>query len=128
MTFLKDKRKALDGAVTRLEGGLATLAKAADDTAVLQEELAVQDADIAEKKAVVEEMIADITEKTETANKQEAECSEKKAFLEVQNAEIAVKKGEADAELEAARPIIEEAQAALGDIHQKELTELRTVQ
>ena len=73
-------------------------------------------------------MIADITEKTETANKQEAECSEKKAFLEVQNAEIAVKKGEADRELEAARPIIEEAQAALGDIHQKELTELRTVQ
>lgn len=127
MTFLKDKRKALDGAVTRLEGGLATLAKAADDTAVLQEELAVQDADIAEKKAVVEEMIADITEKTETANKQEAECSEKKAFLEVQNAEIAVKLGEADAALEAARPIIEEAQAALGDIHQKELTELRTV-
>lgn len=59
--------------MTRLEGGLATLAKAADDTAVLQEELAVQNADIAEKKAVVEEMITDINIKTEIANKQEAE-------------------------------------------------------
>ena len=72
-------------------------------------------------------MIADINEKAETANKQEAECSEKKAFLEVQNAEIAIKKSEADAELEAARPIIEDAQTALQDIQQKELTELRTV-
>jgi len=35
MNFLKDKRKMLDSSVTRLEGGLATLAKAADDTAVL---------------------------------------------------------------------------------------------
>lgn len=34
-TFLKDKRKGIDSSVTRLEGGLATLAKAADDTAVL---------------------------------------------------------------------------------------------
>ena len=41
MNFLGTKRKELDGSVTRLEGGLATLAKATDDTAVLQEELAV---------------------------------------------------------------------------------------
>ena len=59
----------LDGSVTRLEGGLATLAKAADDTAVLQEELAIQDADIAEKKAVVETMISNINAKTKIASK-----------------------------------------------------------
>jgi len=41
INFLQNKRKLLDSSVTRLEGGLATLAKAADDTAVLQEELAV---------------------------------------------------------------------------------------
>jgi hypothetical protein len=59
----------LDSSVTRLEGGLATLAKASDDTAVLQEELAVQDADIAEKKTVVEEMIKNILEKSAIAGK-----------------------------------------------------------
>ena len=114
--FLRDKRKSIDLSVTRLEGGLATLAKAADDTAVLQEELAVQDADIAEKKVVVEEMIANINAKTETANKQEATCSEKKAFLEVQNKEITQKKAEADEELSRAQPIIEKAQLALNDV------------
>lgn len=69
INFLTTKRKFLDSSVTRLEGGLATLAKAADDTAVLQEELAIQDADIAEKKAVVEEMIANIMQKSEIANR-----------------------------------------------------------
>lgn len=96
MRFLQGKRKDIDSSVTRLEGGLATLVKAADDTAVLQEELAIQDADIAEKKVVVEGMIADISAKTIIANKQEAECSETKASLEIQNAEISIKKAEAD--------------------------------
>lgn len=58
--FLKDKRKMLDSAVRRLEGGLTTLAKASEDTQVLSEELAVKNAEIAEKKAIVEELIADI--------------------------------------------------------------------
>jgi len=96
MNFLKDKRKSIDSSVTRLEGGLATLAKAADDTAVLQEELAVQDADIAEKKAVVEEMIENITQKSAIAMEQKAKAAEKKAFLEVSNADIAIKKADAD--------------------------------
>jgi len=59
----------LDGSVTRLEGGLATLATASDVTAVLQEELEVKDADIAEKKAVVETMISNINAKTKIASK-----------------------------------------------------------
>jgi hypothetical protein len=96
MKFLDEKRKLIDSSVTRLEGGLATLAKAADDTAVLQEELAVQDADIAEKKAVVEEMITNINAKTEIASKQEAEASQLKSELETKNEEIGRKKAEAD--------------------------------
>ena len=76
----------------------------------------MQDADIAEKKSVVEEMIANINAKTEIANKQEATCSEKKAFLEVQNKEITAKKAEADEELSRAQPIIEKAQLALNDV------------
>jgi dynein heavy chain len=116
MKFLTDKRKNIDSSVTRLEGGLATLAKATDDTAVLQEELAVQDADIAEKKAVVEEMIKNIQEKSAIAGKQEKEAQEKKAFLEVQNKEIAEKKAEADEQLAIAEPIIAKAQEALNDI------------
>lgn len=127
LNFIDTKRKTIDSSVTRLEGGLSTLAKAADDTAVLQEELAVQDADIAEKKAVVEEMIKDINANTEIANKQADEASKKKASLEIQNATITEKKAEADSKLEAAQPIMEEAQQALNDISQKELSELKVL-
>jgi hypothetical protein len=60
----------IDSNVRRLEGGLATLAKAQEDTEVLSKELAIKNAEIAEKKTVVEELIADITDKSEIAGKQ----------------------------------------------------------
>ena len=61
MDFLNQKRKLKDSAVVRLEVGLATLAKASEDTQVMQEELSVKNAEIAEKKVIVEELIEDIT-------------------------------------------------------------------
>jgi dynein heavy chain len=67
MKFLANKRKSLDSAVRRLEGGLTTLAKATEDTQILSEELAVKNAIIAEKKVVVEALIANIQGKTEIA-------------------------------------------------------------
>jgi hypothetical protein len=79
--FLAEKRKSLDAAVVRLEGGLTTLEKAAEDTKTLSEELAIKNADIAEKKVVVEELIADITEKSTVATKSAKIASEKKEFL-----------------------------------------------
>lgn len=60
----------IDSNVRRLEGGLTTLAKAQEDTELLSKELAIKNAEIAEKKKVVEELIADITEKSEVAGKQ----------------------------------------------------------
>ena len=78
MKFLAEKRKLKDGAVVRLEVGLATLAKASEDTQVMQEELSVKNAEIAEKKGIVEELIADITQKSEIAGKQAKIATEKK--------------------------------------------------
>ena len=83
---------------------------------MLQDEPALQDADIAEKKAVVEKMIKNILKMSIVAGKQEKEAQEKKAFLEVQNKEIAEKKAEADESLALAEPIIAKAQEALNDI------------
>ena len=39
INFLKNKRKMMDGLVRRLDGGLVTLKKAAEDTAILSKEL-----------------------------------------------------------------------------------------
>ena len=67
--FLNNNRKRMTNAVTRLEGGLATLAKATEDTKILGDELEIQNAQINERRAVVETIIADVNAKTENAAK-----------------------------------------------------------
>ena len=88
MKFLASKRKLLDSAVRRLEGGLTTLAKACEDTKILSAYLAIYNEEIAEKKVVVEALIADITVKSEIAGKKQKEATEKKALLAVKSVEI----------------------------------------
>jgi len=80
--FLKGKRKNMDNLVRRLEGGLATLAKAQADTKDLSEVLAEKNKVIGEKTVVVNEIIADITEKSEVAAVQQAAASKKKEELD----------------------------------------------
>ena len=83
------------------------MAKAQEDTEVLSKELAIKNAEIAEKKKIVEELIADITEKSEIAGKQQAVAAEKKAFLDVQSVKIAEEEAEATKALEEALPALE---------------------
>ena len=61
----------MTNAVVRLEGGLATLAKATEDTKILGDELEIQNAQINERRIVVEAIIADVSAKTENAAKQQ---------------------------------------------------------
>lgn len=70
MKFLNDKRKICDFQVTRLEGGLATLENASEVCKELQEELALKNVVIADKKVIVEKIIFDIQGKSEIAGKQ----------------------------------------------------------
>jgi dynein heavy chain len=70
MGFLKGKRKNMDNLVRRLEGGLATLAKAQSDTKELSEVLAEKNKVIAGKTVDVNVIIKDITEKSEVAGVQ----------------------------------------------------------
>ena len=103
----------MDAAVRRLEGGLATLAKAAEDTQVLEEKLRIDNAEIAEKKAIVEELISDINEKTETANKSAEAAAKTKAELEISGKQIAIEEEEAAAAVAAAVPALDAAKKAL---------------
>ena len=127
MKFLEQKRKKLTNAVVRLEGGLTTLAKAQEDTQILKEELAVQNAEIAEKKAIVEELIADITQKSEIAGKQQAAASAKKKELDVAAAEIARESAIADEKLKMAEPAVAAAQAAVKEIKPNDIVEIRNL-
>ncbi len=51
--FLQNNRKHIDGLVRRLEGGLATLARAQADTEEMSKELAIKNAEIDEKTKFV---------------------------------------------------------------------------
>jgi dynein heavy chain len=57
INFLKEKRKMMDGLVRRLDGGLVTLKKAAEDTEALSIELAEKNKVIAERAIEVEKII-----------------------------------------------------------------------
>ena len=113
MQFLEQNRKKLTNAVVRLEGGLTTLAKAQEDTQILKEELAVQNAEIAEKKAIVEELLADIAQKSEIAGRQQKIATEKKKELDIAAVEIAKESAIADEKLKEAEPAVAAAQAAV---------------
>jgi dynein heavy chain len=76
----------------------------------------VKNAEIAEKKKVVEELIEDIKQKSEVASKQMEVAAEKKAFLDVQSVIIAQEEAEASKALEEAIPALEAAKEALNNI------------
>lgn len=78
ISFLKNKRKMMDSLVRRLDGGLVTLKKAAEDTEILSKELAEKNKVIAEKAVEVEALIKDITAKSEVAAVQQAAAQAKK--------------------------------------------------
>lgn len=60
----------MEALVRRLDGGLVTLKKAAEDTEILSKELAEKNKVIAEKVIEVDAIIKDITEKSEIAGVQ----------------------------------------------------------
>ncbi len=76
----------------------------------------MKNAEIAEKKKVVEELIEDIKQKSEVASKQMEVAAEKKAFLDVQSVIIAQEEAEASKALEEAIPALEAAKEALNNI------------
>jgi len=104
--FLKSKRKYMENLVTRLEGGLATLAKAQADTKDLSEVLAEKNKIIGEKSIVVNEIITDITAKSEVAGVQQAAAAKKKEELDKQSIVIAREDAAATKALEEAIPAL----------------------
>lgn len=106
INFLKNKRKMMDGLVRRLDGGLVTLKKAAEDTAILSKELEKKNKVISEKSVEVEALIKDITEKSEVAGVQQAAAVTKKTQLDAESIIIAKEEAEAQEALKAAEPAL----------------------
>lgn len=123
--FLSDNRTRLINAVNRLEGGLTTLAKAAEDTKVLGDELQIKSADIAVKREGVEIVIADVNEKTADASVKQKDAKELEEKITIESAKIAKMSAEANEELKAAEPALLEAKEALKVLKADDMNELK---
>lgn len=113
INFLKGKRKEKDALVRRLDGGLVTLKKAAEDTEILSQELSEKNKIIAEQAKDVDALIKDITEKSEIAGEQAAAAQVKKTQLDKDAIIIEKEEREAAKALEAAIPALQAAAEAL---------------
>lgn len=125
--FLRDKRKLMEGQVRRYDGGLKQLAAAATATAELSKVLAAQNEVIAEKKTVVEGIIAEVTEKSAIAAKDAAAAQEKKEYLAKQSIIIAKEDAEATEALKAAQPALEAAKEAVKQVKPEEINNVKAL-
>lgn len=97
----------MDGLVRRLDGGLVTLKKAAEDTEALSIELAEKNKVIAERTVEVEKIIKEVTEKSEIAAVKAAAAQTKKTQLDADAIIIDKEEKEAAKALEAAVPALQ---------------------
>lgn len=117
----------MDGLVRRLDGGLVTLKKAAEDTEALSIELAEKNKVIAERTVEVEKIIKEVTEKSEIAAVKAAAAQTKKTQLDADAIIIDKEEKEAAKALEAAVPALQQAAEALKMVSQAAITEVKNL-
>ena len=88
----------------------------------MSEKLEIQQVAVKEKSDACEELLTNITAKTEQAQQL---AQAKSVEIEEQNNVIAVEKAEAEAALAEALPALEEAKRALDDLERGDVTEIR---
>ena len=76
----------------RLSGGLTKLIEASEQLSVLNEKLEVQKAAVTKKTAACEELLSDISSKTEQAKEKQQMAQAKSVEIEEQNKVIVVEK------------------------------------
>jgi len=126
-SLLSRKREELDQKIDRLEGGVSKLKQTESDVKELQLDLQTTLVKVEEKKKATEMLL-------EQMGKQrgEAKIGAEKARVEREAADKAAAEAaeierEAEKELEAAKPAMEKAQAALDCLDKANLTELRSL-
>ena len=126
-TMLAQKKSDIRMLKERLENGLEKMNSASEQVAELQENL-VKDMEIVEaKKAATDELIVIVGQETAVAEEQKAAAAiEEEACSKIAE-EVMAFQAECDKDLEAAEPIIAEAEAALNTLDKKSLGELKSL-
>jgi dynein heavy chain len=132
LTFIATYKKELSAnrnrnqeLVERLDGGLKKLIQAAKDVAVMQAELAEKTVIVDQKTKDCNEMLETISVNTKEATEKQEAAAKTEEELGVKSVEIAEQKAIAEEKLGAAMPALEEAAAALNDLSKDDVTEIK---
>uniref|UniRef100_A0A8D0F655 Dynein axonemal heavy chain 8 n=1 Tax=Strix occidentalis caurina TaxID=311401 RepID=A0A8D0F655_STROC len=120
-----EKLESINEQAQRMQIGLSKLMEASDSVAKLSQELAVKEKELALASIKADKVLAEVTESAEAAAivKNEVQGVKDKAQKIVE--EIDLEKVKAECKLEAAKPALEEAEAALNTIKPVDIATVR---
>lgn len=119
------KQTELGDGVMKMETGLEKLAEASASVEILKQDLAIMEKDLAEASQKAERVLLVVTEKAMQAEVVKNQVQVVKEKAEALVARIAEEKAFAEEKLEAAKPALEEAEAALNTIKPAHIATVR---
>ena len=120
-----DQKKHLDQLAERMNTGLDKLLEASESVAKLSKELEVKEKELVVANAEAEKVLKEVTVKAEAAEKVKASVQKVKDKAQAVADVISADKAVAEGKLEAARPALEEAEAALKTIKAADIATVR---
>lgn len=125
-TALNEQRTSIDNSIKRLSGGLEKLIQASAEVDVMRTKLNDAQVVVTQQATECDALLERITTRTAEVETKAENASNKEEELIKDSERIAKEKTEAEADLEAAIPALEEAAAALNNLKKDEITEIRS--
>ncbi|KAB0801458.1 hypothetical protein PPYR_05812 [Photinus pyralis] len=124
-SIYQSKREELSEGALRMDTGLEKLAEASASVEILKKELAAMKKELAEASQRAETVLTEVTERASQAETVKNQVQIVKEKAEILVSSIAVEKALAEEKLEAAKPALEEAEAALNTIKPAHIATVR---
>ncbi|OXB65197.1 hypothetical protein ASZ78_004954 [Callipepla squamata] len=126
-TTYEEKRAELETLANRVNTGLEKLKEASESVAALSKELEVKEKELEIANEKADMVLKEVTVKAQAAEKVKAEVQKVKDKAQAIVDSISVDKAIAEEKLEAAKPALEEAEAALQTIKPADIATVRTL-